>query len=76
MADTAGARVEGPYTYDAYGNCFVGATTTSCTTLAATAEPFGNRFAKNVDGFGFQLREVRSSPGHRQGSQDKPPMYL
>ncbi len=40
MADTSGARVEGPYTYDAYGNCFVGSTTTSCTTLPSTTEPF------------------------------------
>jgi RHS repeat-associated protein len=47
MADTGGNRVEGPYTYDAYGNCFVGTTTTSCTTLAFTTEPYrytGQRF--------------------------------
>jgi RHS repeat-associated protein len=47
MADTTGASVEGPYTYDAYGNCFVGASTTSCATLPATTIPFrftGQRF--------------------------------
>jgi len=45
MADTSGNRAEGPYTYDVYGNCYIGST--SCTTLTTTAEPFrytGQRF--------------------------------
>jgi len=42
MSDVTGALVEGPYTYDAYGNCFVGSTPCS-----NTGEPYrftGRRF--------------------------------
>ena len=45
MADSTGALAEGPYTYDAYGNCFVGSA--SCATLPPASEPFrftGQRF--------------------------------
>jgi RHS repeat-associated protein len=64
MANTSGVRVEGPYTYDAYGNCFVGATTISCTTLAATAEPYrytGQRY--DVETELYYYRDRYYGPG-------------
>ncbi len=39
MSDTNGDTAEGPYTYDAYGKCFV-SSSTPCTTQAATTVPF------------------------------------
>ncbi len=39
MSDTSGDTAEGPYTYDAYGKCFVSGSTL-CTTQAATTTPF------------------------------------
>jgi len=59
MADASGARVEGPYTYDAYGNCFLGTTTTSCTTLASSMEPFrytGQRFDADTGLYYYRAR--------------------
>jgi len=55
----SGARVEGPYTYDAYGNCFLGTTTTSCTTLASSMEPFrytGQRFDADTGLYYYRAR--------------------
>jgi RHS repeat-associated protein len=57
MADTTGASVEGPYTYDVYGNCFVGST--SCTTLATTTEPFrytGQRYDAETGLYYYRAR--------------------
>ncbi len=39
MSDTSGDTAEGPYTYDAYGKCFVSGGAL-CTTQAATTTPF------------------------------------
>ncbi len=39
MSDTSGDTAEGPYTYDAYGKCFVSGST-PCTTQATTTAPF------------------------------------
>ncbi len=52
-------RVEGPYTYDAYGNCFVGASTTSCNTLASTTEPYrytGQRYDTDTGLYYYRAR--------------------
>ncbi len=57
-ADTSGAPAEGPYTYDAYGNCFTSAGA-SCTTLAATTVPFrftGQRFDAETNLYYYKAR--------------------
>ncbi|MEI9933182.1 MAG: RHS repeat-associated core domain-containing protein [Rhizomicrobium sp.] len=38
MTDDTGAKVEGPYTYDPYGNCFSGAS--PCVTVAGSTAPY------------------------------------
>ncbi len=57
-ADTSGAPAEGPYTYDAYGNCFTSAGA-SCTTLAATTVPFrytGQRYDPETNLYYYKAR--------------------
>ena len=58
MADTSGALAEGPYTYDAYGNCFNSAGA-SCKTLAATTVPFrftGQRYDAETNLYYYRAR--------------------
>jgi len=54
MSDTTGALVEGPYTYDAYGNCFVGSTPCS-----SSGEPYrftGRRWDAEIGCYYYRAR--------------------
>ena len=57
MADSTGALAEGPYMYDAYGNCFTGSA--SCAPLPTTTEPFrftGQRFDPETGLYFYRAR--------------------
>jgi len=54
MSDATGAMVEGPYTYDPYGNCFVGSTPCS-----SSGEPYrftGRRFDAETGLYYYRAR--------------------
>ncbi len=57
MSDATGNQVEGPYTYDAYGNCF--ASSASCATLPAATVPFrftGQRYDAETGLYYYRAR--------------------
>ena len=55
VSDTSGAIVEGPYTYDAYGNCFTSAGA-SCTAVGIPFRFAGQRFDAETNLYYYRAR--------------------